>query len=336
MILVTGGTGLIGSHLLYHLVNNGGRVRATYRSEESIEKVAKVFGFYTEAATQLMEQIEWHKADITDVANLEGAFDGIDKVYHCAALISFDPKDFSLLERINVGGTANVVNLCLKYGIKKLCHVSSIAAIGPSPKGQMATEENEWNEAVASVYGLAKYDSELEVWRGSQEGLSVVIINPGVVIGPGFWRSGSGTFFTYVAKEKKYLPPGGTGFVTVNDVVNAMVGLMSSSIQSERYILVSKNWTYATLFEKIAANFDVKPPNKLLTTKLLEIFWRLDWFRSTFMGKRRRLSKNMAKSLRHQETYSNEKLIKALDFSFEDMDAAITRCCTIYNERWKG
>jgi nucleoside-diphosphate-sugar epimerase len=336
MILVTGGTGLIGSHLLYHLVNRGGRIRATYRSEESLQKVAKVFGFYSKKSTLLMDQIEWHKADITDVANLESAFVDVEQVYHCAALISFDPKDFPLLEKINVGGTANVVNLCLKYGIKKLCHVSSIAAIGPSPKGQMATEENEWNEVVASVYGLAKYDSELEVWRGSQEGLTVVIINPGVVIGPGFWRSGSGTFFTYVAKEKKYLLPGGTGFVTVNDVVNAMVGLMSSSIQSERYILVSENWTYATFFERIAANFGVAPPNKLLTKRLLEVFWRLDWFRSTFMGKRRKLSKNMARSLQHQETYSNEKLVKALDFSFEDMNAAIARCCIIYNESRRG
>lgn len=327
---------MIGSHLLYRLVKEGRHVRASYRSEESLEKVAKVFGFYSEAPKPLMNQIEWHKADITDVANLESAFVGVEKVYHCAALISFDPKDYRRLEKINVGGTANVVNLCLKYGIKKLCHVSSIAAIGPSPKGQMATEENEWNEAVASVYGLAKYNSELEVWRGSQEGLSVVIVNPGVVIGPGFWRSGSGTFFTYVAKEKKYLLPGGTGFVTVNDVVNAMVGLMSSSIQSERYILVSENWTYATLFEKIAANFGVAPPNKLLTKRLLEIFWRLDWFRSTFMGKRRKLSKNMARSLLQQETYSNEKLVNGLDFSFEDMDAVIARCCTIYGKRNKG
>lgn len=330
MILVTGGTGLIGSHLLYRLVSEGKRVRATYRSEESIAKVARVFGFYSVAPEPLLGQIEWHRADVTDVAHLESAFEGVEQVYHCAALISFDPKDYPLLVKINVGGTANVINLCLKYGIKKLCHVSSIAAIGSDPKGQLLTEETEWNEATASVYGLAKYDSELEVWRGAQEGLSVVIVNPGVVIGPGFWRSGSGTFFTYVAKEKKYLLPGGTGFVTVNDVINAMVGLMSSDIQSERFILVSENWTYATLFEKIAGHLGVSPPKKLLTKGLLELFWRLDWFRSTFMGKRRKLSKNMARSLGHQDSYSNEKLKKALEFSYGDMDSAIAMCCQIY------
>ena len=142
----------------------------------------------------LIEQIDWVQADITDLGGLDSLFDGIEYVYHCAALISFDPKDFKILERTNVESTGNVVNLSLKHSIKKLCYVSSIAAIGPSIKGKESTEENEWNEAKASVYGITKYEAELEVWRGSQEGLSIVIINPGVVIGPGFWKSGSGTF----------------------------------------------------------------------------------------------------------------------------------------------
>lgn len=333
MILVTGGTGLIGSHLLFRLVNNDKRVRAIYRTKESIEKVAKVFGFYSDNPNALLDKIEWVQADISDVASLESLFSDIEQVYHCAALISFDPKDLKALENINVEGTANVVNLCLKYGVQKLCYVSSIAAIGPSAKGQVTTEENEWNEVMASVYGLTKYDAELEVWRGSQEGLSIVIVNPGVVIGPGFWRSGSGTFFTYVAREKKHLLPGGTGFVTVNDVVNAMVGLMGSKIESERFILVNQNWTYEQLFQKIASRFGVDPPSKKLTPKLLEIFWRLDWFRSNVMGKRRRLSKAMAKSLKHHEIYSSEKLRTTLDFSFEDMDGAIDLCCKFFKAR---
>ena len=327
MILVTGGTGLIGSHLLYHLVNSGKKVRSLYRTKDSLQKVSKVFGYYSGQSNQLMDQIDWVVGDITNLGALENAFVDIHQVYHCAALISFDPKDFKALEKTNVEGTANIVNLCLKNGIEKLCHVSSIAAIGPSVKGNEATEENEWNETSASVYGLTKYNAELEVWRGSQEGLSVVIVNPGVVIGPGFWKSGSGTFFTYAAKGKKHFIPGGTGFVSVGDVVKAMVSLMESAIQSERFILVDQNWTYGQLFQKIALKLGVEPPSKQLSYSSLEMFWRLDWLRSNVLGKRRRLSKNMAKGLYYHEIYDNSKLKETLGFQYEDLDRAIDFCC---------
>jgi Nucleoside-diphosphate-sugar epimerases len=332
MILVTGGTGLIGSHLLYHLVNSGQQVRSIYRTKNSLQKVAKVFGYYADQPTPLMDKIEWIEGDITDIGELTQAFEGIDLVYHCAALISFDPKDFKKLEKINVEGTANVVNLCLKFGIQKLCYVSSIAAIGPSVKGKVATEENDWNEANASVYGLTKYNAELEVWRGSQEGLSVVIVNPGVVIGPGFWKSGSGSFFTYAAKGKKHFMPSGTGFVTVDDVVKAMVTLMESAIRSERFILVDQNWTYEQLFQKIAPKLGVAPPTKKLSYISLEVFWRLDWLRSTLFGKRRRLSKATAKGLYHQEIYDNSKLKDALGFKYGDLEATLGFCCSKFRD----
>jgi len=332
MILVTGGTGLIGSHLLYHLVNSGAQVRSLYRTKDSLQKVAKVFGYYADQPTPLMDKIEWVEGDITDIGELTKAFDGIDLVYHCAALISFYPKDFKKLEKINVKGTANVVNLCLKFGIQKLCYVSSIAAIGPSVKGKVATEENDWNEANASVYGLTKYNAELEVWRGSQEGLSVVIGNPGVVIGPGFWKSGSGSFFNYAAKGKKHFIPSGTGFVAVDDVVKAMVLLMQSKIQSERFILVDQNWTYEQLFQKIAPKLGVAPPTKKVSYISLEMFWRLDWLRSKLLGKRRRLSKVMTKNLYHQEIYDNSKLKDTLGFEYGDLDATIDFCCSKFKD----
>ncbi|MBO0321334.1 NAD-dependent epimerase/dehydratase family protein [Muricauda sp. CAU 1633] len=327
MILVTGGTGLIGSHLLFHLIKNGKTVRATYRNEDTLNKVSKVFGYYSDDPSSLMKHIDWVKGDITNIGELETSFEGINYVYHCAALISFDPKQYKALAKINVDGTANVVNLCLKHGIKKLCYVSSIAAIGPSVKGDVVTEENEWNDTHASVYGITKHDAELEVWRASQEGLPVVIVNPGVVIGPGFWRSGSGTFFTYAAKGKKSFIPGGTGFVTINDVVSAMTTLMASHIAQEQFIMVSQNLSYGELFQKIAPKLDVEPPTKKIPFWMLEFFWRLDWLRSNLRGKRRRLTKTMTKGLYKREHYSSEKLIETLDFTFEDLDAAIAFCC---------
>lgn len=328
MILVTGGTGLIGSHLLFHLVKNGKTVRANYRTKESLGKVSKIFGYYSNQPESLLEKIQWVQADITSMGNLDQLFIGIEEVYHCAALISFDPKMYKALVQANVEGTANVVNLSLKYGIKKLCYVSSIAAIGSSITKKEVTEDTEWTNTNASVYGITKHDAELEVWRASQEGLSVVIVNPGVVIGPGFWKSGSGSFFTYAAKGKTSYIPGGTGFVTISDVINAMTKLMDSNIVGERFILVSNNLSYAELFQKIAPKLGVSPPTKKIPFWMLEIMWRLDGLRSSLLGKRRRFTKNMVKGLRHQDIYSHEKIKNAIDFKFEDLDAALDFCCS--------
>lgn len=327
MILVTGGTGLIGSHLLFHLVKNGKKVKASYRNQDSINTVSKIFGYYTDNASNLLNKIIWVKADITDIVSLRELFQDVEYVYHCAALISFDPNDYSALVKTNIEGTANLVNLCLEHNIKKLCYVSSIAAIGSSTKGKETTEENEWSDANVSVYGLTKHDAELEVWRGSQEGLAVVVVNPGVVIGPGFWKSGSGTFFTYASKGKKSFLPGGTGFVTVSDVINSMVKLMDSEIVRERFILVNENLSYQELFQKISPKLEVKAPTKKVSFLALEFFWRWDWLRSKLLGKRRRLTKNMTKGLYKRENYNNEKIKKAIDFEFENLEEAISFCC---------
>ncbi|MEX0312625.1 MAG: NAD-dependent epimerase/dehydratase family protein [Allomuricauda sp.] len=331
MILVTGGTGLVGSHLLYQLAKNGKSIRASYRNKDSIHKVEEIFGYYTDDPSSLFQRITWVKADISDVSSLMPLFEGVNFVYHCAALISFSPKDYQALVKANIEGTANMINLSLENGVKKFCYVSSIAAIGPSTKGKVTTEENEWNDTNVSVYGLTKHDAELEVWRGSQEGLSVVVVNPGVILGPGFWHTGSGTFFKYASKEKKKYFPGGTGFVSVNDVVLAMTKLMESDISGEQYILVSENLSYHELFKKMAFKLKVKAPSEQIPFWLLEILWRIDWLRSNLLGKRRKLTKNIVKGLYHQEQYSNEKIKKTLDFQFEDLDDVIEFCCSKFN-----
>ncbi|MCL6267560.1 NAD-dependent epimerase/dehydratase family protein [Flagellimonas myxillae] len=327
MILVTGGTGLIGSHLLYHLAKSGKPVKAIYRTKKSLDKVTKVFGYYSDTPASLFDKITWFKADITDVSSMEAAFEDVDQVYHCAALISFDPRHLDQLIQTNTDATANLVNLCVANGVKKMCYVSSIAAIGPSVGGKMANEENEWNDAQVSVYGLTKHDAELEVWRGSQEGLQVVVVNPGVILGPGFWRSGSGSFFTYANKGKKRFVPGGTGFVSVNDVVNSMTQLMDSDIAGERFILVGANLGYGDIFGKIAARFGVDAPKKQVPFWVLEFFWRWDWLRSKLRRKRRRLTKNMTKGLYQREIYDNSKIKNALSFTFESLDDTLDFCC---------
>ena len=187
----------------------------------------------------LFEKIEWIEADINDIPALEKAFQDITHVFHCAAFISFDPNDLQRLVEVNEIGTANIVNLCIANQIKKLCYVSTIAAIGKEPNNKWVSEETEWQNELVSPYALTKYLAEMEVWRATQEGIPVIIVNPGVIIGPGFWESGSGKLFPTAAKGYKYAPPGGSGFVAVEDVVNMMVQLMESNISNERYIAVA-------------------------------------------------------------------------------------------------
>jgi len=223
MILVTGGTGLLGTHLLYKLVTQGKVVRAIYRDASKFEKVKKVFSYYSENPKDIFEKIDWIQADINDVPALEVAFQKVTHVYHCAADLSFNPKNYKQSKEVNVIGTANIVNLCLSNEVVKLCHVSSIATLGEELQKQI-TEETRWNPENnrQNIYAITKYDAELEVWRGTQEGLDVVVVQPGVIIGPGFWNSGTGEIFTKVSNGFNYYTSGTVGVVDVNDVVKSM------------------------------------------------------------------------------------------------------------------
>ena len=319
---------MLGSHLLYQLMLDGKAVRAIYRNAQKKSKVLEIFGYYSSEAQQLFDKIEWVEADVTDIGSLEPLFEGVEQVYHSAALISFDPKHLPSLLNINVDGTANMINLSVKHKVTKFCHVSSIAALGSGKKGQTLFDENvEWNDNQVSVYGISKFESELEVWRGSQEGLSVVIVNPGIVLGPGVWRSGSGALFRRASKGGRYSFPGGTGFVSVNDVVSSMVLLMTSDIKNERYILVNQNLTYQEVFRSMAKAFGLEPPSKQISLGLLEILWRIDFLKSTLFGKRRKITKNLVKGLYEQDNYDNSKSKTIPGFAYETLEDVIVFCC---------
>jgi nucleoside-diphosphate-sugar epimerase len=329
MVLVTGGTGLVGAHLLLKLTQSGEQIRATFRSGSNLERVRSLFLSGHPEGSELFKRVDWIEADLLNLPKLEEAFEGVRRVYHCAALISFDPRDFRKLKRINVRGTANVVNLCLAFKVEKLCYVSSIAAFSHNDGKTPINEESEWM-GPANVYGLSKYLGEMEVWRGAQEGVPVVIVNPGVIIGPGFWGQGSGSIFRAAAKAPKFYPPGGTGFVTVNDTIDVMTRLMDSDIRNERYILVNRNLSFESLMHSLADGFQLKRPIKKLQNWQLEILWRLDWLRCVFSKKKRKLSRKQAKSLKHPVFYSNAKIRAALDYEFEELEQVITHCCQLY------
>lgn len=332
MILVTGATGLIGSHLVLHLLQAGQPVSALYRTNHSIQKTKEVFALYGQEA--LFDHIDWIEADITDVPSLEFAFRNVEYVYHCAACISFDPADEELLRKTNIEGTANVVNFCLQYGVKKLCFVSSIAALGDLKEGEsIITEETEWNpEKPHSDYAISKYGAEMEIWRAQQEGLQVVIVNPGVILGPLFWHSGSGEIFTRVANGQYFYTKGTTGFTTVEDVVTIMVRLMQSDVHGERFIIVSKNVSFEHMLAAIAKALGVKPPFIEGKPWMTSIAWRLDWLLSLF-GKRRTLSRAMARSLHTTEPFSNERVGFALYHTFGNLEDYIQKIAGWYPKK---
>jgi len=330
MILVTGGTGLVGSHLLYHLSLGNDKIRAIYRTTSSLEKVKKVFSFYTNDKT-LFSKIEWFQADITEVPAMIPAFVNVKQVYHCAAFISFNPKDYREMRKVNIHGTAIVVNLAIDAKIDKLCFVSSIAAVGDSSKGNSITEENEWNKELDnSGYSITKFGAEMEVWRASQEDVAVVIVNPGVILGSGFWNAGSGKIFTQVYNGLNYYTEGITGFVSVQDVVKPMILLMNSAIKNERFILVSENKSFKEIFFLIADAFGKKRPFRKIKPWQTAIFWRLTWGISKITGIAPLLSKYSAKSAHSISRYSSEKIEKAVDFKFEKIEKSIKRICDAY------
>ncbi|MFK7812872.1 MAG: NAD-dependent epimerase/dehydratase family protein [Maribacter sp.] len=332
MVLVTGGTGLVGAHLLLHLLQNGNEVRATHRKESNLKQVEKVFRYYSEDATLLFSKIDWFEADLNNIPALELAFKNVDYVYHAAAFISFDPRDYKKLLKINAEGTANIVNLCISHAVKKLCYVSTIGTIGKSLNTTIATEENEWNDQNVNVYALSKYEAEMEVWRGSQEGLSVVMVNPGVIIGPGFWNTGSGALFSTANKGYNYYPPGGTGFITVHDVIKMITTLMDSQIKNERFIAVAENLSFQEILIRLTKELNKPAPKKILKYWQLEIGRIGDFLWSSLTGKSRRITKNSIHSMKHRDTYGNQKIQEFLDFKFESLEPTITFSCRRFLE----
>lgn len=330
MILVTGGTGLVGSHLLYHLCLQNDAIRAVYRTTSSLEKVKNVFSYYTDDTT-LFDKIEWFLADITDVPAMIPAFFDVNHVYHCAAFISFNPKDYRQMRKVNIHGTAIIVNLCVDAKIDKLCFVSSIAAVGNSLNSNITTEEDEWNKELDnSGYSITKFGAEMEVWRASQEEIDVVIVNPGVILGSGFWNTGSGKLFSQVYNGFQFYTEGVTGFVSVQDVVKPMILLMNSTVKNERFILVSENRSFKEIFFLIADGLGKKRPSKKIKPWQTNIFWRVAWLLSKITGKEPLLSKYSAKSAHSISEYSSEKIKNTLNYKFENIEKSIIDICKNY------
>lgn len=315
MILVTGATGLVGSHLLRRLVLSGQKVRATYRS--SIP------------SSDISSQVEWVKADILDIMALEEAMQGVEQVYHCAAVVSFNPDQKKQLHHVNIAGTANVVNAALNAEVQKMVFMSSVAALGRIREDVAIDETMNWTpETSNSEYGKSKYMAEMEVWRGIGEGLNAVIVNPVIILGAGDWNSGSSAIFKSAYDEFPWYTEGVSGFVDVEDVVTVMTDLMQSNITAQRFIVSGANIPYRSIFNLIAQGFDKKLPSRKVTPFLAAIVWRLEAVKSWFTRKSPLLTKETARTAQAKVHFNNDKLLKVLpSFSYTPVETSINRIC---------
>jgi dihydroflavonol-4-reductase len=327
-ILVTGGTGFLGSYIIKALIEKGYAVRAIRRRNSKLP-------FYI--PKEIFDKVEWTDGDILDVISLEEAMHGIDTVIHSAAIVSFHKKDRELMYQVNVEGTANLVNMALEQNVKRLIHISSVAALGRTTTGGSVNEEKKWEESkVNTHYAKSKYKGELEVWRGISEGLNGVILNPGTILGYGDWNLSSCAIFKNMFEEFKWYAPGLNGFVDVQDVARAVTAILESNINEERFIVNGDTWTFKKLMNTIADNFGKKRPSIESTPFLLNLAWRMEKLKSFFSGKNPLLTKETARIAISKTYFENKKLLNALPgFSFTPLEQTIQQATQKYLEQVK-
>lgn len=317
MILVTGGTGLLGSHLLFKLTEDDAPIRALYRNQSRLSRVKTLFEYYdSENGLERFSRIQWVEGDILDLASLDAALVGVTLVYHSAALVSFARRDFHRLMKINRYGTANVVNCSLHAGVKKLCYVSSTAAIG-GQANSITTEETHWKQSNrTSSYSISKYSAEKEVWRGVEEGLDCVIVNPCVIFGPGDWNESSLTIFRTVEKGLRFYTEGTNAIVDARDVAEIMVRLTQSDIKNERFLCIGENLPFRTMTDEIANQMGKKRATLATPRWLIGLAWRISALTALIRGKFPAVTKDSAYSAFSKMEYDASKVRVRLNFSF--------------------
>lgn len=317
MILVTGATGFLGAELAHQLLQTQTKLRCLKRVGSEIPDSLKN-----------NSNIEWFNADILDYSDLEDAFQGITQVYHCAAKVSFSKADKALMTTVNVEGTANIVNLCMDYGIK-LVHVSSIAALGNAKPGEFVTEKNFWDAYDKNgIYAESKYRSEMEVWRGIHENLDAVIVNPSVIIGENIGESGSGELFKLVADGLKYYPTGNIAVVDVSDVAQSMIKLMNSEISGERFLINSENYSYQKFFTEIALAYGATGPHKKISKFMLSLMSKLSALSSLFFKNSKKITQDVVSAAFSNTVYSNQKIVDTLGIKFIPVSESIEKTVT--------
>jgi dihydroflavonol-4-reductase len=337
MVFVTGGTGYVGSHLLYNLIQLDEPVRALYRNKEKLDYFLKFRKFYPEVTDQMMEKIEWVKGDMLDYYSLSECLSGVTRVYNTAGLVSFHAEDKQKLFQINVLGTAHLVNACLEQNVERVCHVSSISAMGDPKDGQPIDESRLWSKNTSpSPYSFSKFRGEMEVWRGTNEGLKAVIVNPSVIIGPGMWYGSWEGIFRQIYTGLKYYPVGSSGYIDVQDVVKVMIRLMESEVTGERFILSAENLSHREVLNYMAEAMKKPLPVQALTQLKIRIACQFEKIRSKVSGSRPRITRQSMKSSTSVTSYSNRKLLQSMPFDFTPVKKSLSSSVNFFLEEKKG
>ncbi len=331
MNLITGATGLIGAHVALQLLQQNKPVTAIKRPDSDTGKTKRLFSYYTPDYQELFSRIQWVNADITDIYSILDVLDGIDTVYHCAGFVSFDNKDRVQMHKINATGTANMVNACLEKPVKAFCHVSSIATLQNPDITTNIDESVYWKSSPdASDYAISKYNGEREVWRGMEEGLRAVIVNPGLVLGPGFWEQSSGKLVSTCYKGTAFYTNGSSAAISATDTAACMIGLTEKKIFNKRFVLTAHNYTFRDLLSQLHRAFGKKEPSIEAGKLMLRLGLWLDALRSSFTGKERVLTKATMHAGLAKNTFSNARITETLNYRFQPLHETITFVCHTY------
>lgn len=321
MILVTGATGFIGSHLMCHLAQKDIFPVAMFRHDSNKKRVWKQFESQFADAQKRFDKITWRKADFRDLPSLEAAFEGISLVYHCAGYISLAQRDAKKLLEINEKGSAYLVNLCLSHSVKKLVYVSSIAALGNDPSISVIDENTPWDNNIdKNPYAYSKYGGEMEVWRAMQEGLNAVIVNPGIVLGK---DSPIETLLLRHKKGLRWCTTGNNAFVNIQDIIILMDKLMDSKIEGERFILVAENWSGKVMVETLLKSGDIRPRVFFIPKDFLYFLWGLEHLIQLLGIRKRFLTRALISGQYEQKTIDGSKIKSFVDFEYSPITKLI-------------
>jgi len=321
---ITGANGFLGVHIIHHLLKNGHTVRSIIRPSASLSEFEKVKSYYQLDESQYAK-LSWYKCELYDMVGLQEAIVGADFVLHLAGKISYLKKDLADLLTINKDYTANVVDVAKDAGVRKLLYCSSIAAIAKSGKEDVVRESAEWDDELPhSNYGYTKQLGEIEVWRGIEEGLDAVIINPGIILGYGDWTKGSNNLFGNAQNSFPFYSNGITGWVGVEDVAQIAKELCLSGISGERYIVVSENKSYKEVADTMCAALGTKKPRVEIKGGLYKLAYAIVWL-NEFLGLGGMLSTETVKASVAVNHFDNTKIKEALGFEFAGLQQVIEK-----------
>lgn len=333
MIFVTGGTGLLGSHLLYQLSKKFDNILALKQKNSNIDNVLNTFSIYDKNFKELFSKIHWVEGDIRDKYTILEYTKNIETVFHTAAFVSYNKRQKKNIYDINVLGTKNIINACIENKISELIYVSSIASLGENTNNLEISEETHYSENNNSNYSKSKFSAELEAWRGIGEGLNTIIINPSVILGPGYWDKGSSAIFSQIKKGLKYYTNGETGFVNVNDVAKIILLLKEKKAYNQRFIVSAENVKYKEIFNNISDKINSKRPYKYATKNLTKFAYNFENIKSFIFNTNPLITKETAITSHKTLRYSNAKITDYLNYKFTSINETIEFITQIFNNQ---